>query len=137
MVPSVAERIQTHNLATRPIHHQAVELRLHLTHLRRQTLTQLVVVSQRLRRDALYQLLGLIDELIEFLVRPYIQPTETLEEIHQVRDRRVTEDPPFTIAAVKPLGQMRHQLAKLVDEGLLSELHRFFKASSNAFLLLF
>src|SRR5579871_2958437 len=97
MLSSVDRRAGSHQTATRPLHQQIVQLRLHLRQLGGHVLSQAAVVTQLLRADSADNLLGLLDQLIELCVGPDVQGPEPLEECAKVADRRVAEDSPLAI----------------------------------------
>jgi hypothetical protein len=49
-------------------------------------------IPKLLRIHSPHDLLCLADKLIELLVRADIKPTEPVEELRDIRDRRVTKD---------------------------------------------
>src|ERR1700722_1684079 len=97
MIASVTGWVGTDDLPARTFHDQAVQLRLHLGHLRGDHLTQAGVVAQLLWCQATHQLLCLFDEFIQLSIGAYVERGEPLKELREVSDGRVPEDLAFAV----------------------------------------
>ena len=74
--------------------------------------------------------MGLADELIQLLVTADIEFAESLEEIGQVLDRRITKRFRLVILlAREPFRQMRNQLGQFGGKRFLGEAYGFVEAA--------
>ena len=91
------------NVATRPIHQQAVQHRLHRRQFAGHTLSELGRVTQRLRLDAAQNALGLFDQLVKLLAGMDVEFSKPLEKLADVFDGSVAENSRLDIFELSPV----------------------------------
>ena len=76
----------------------------------RDVLPEVHVLAELLRLDAPDDVLGLSHEVVQLLVRADVEPLEPLEELAEVRDRRVAEDFGLPILpSAEPFSKVLHE----------------------------
>ena len=94
-------------------------------------------MSQLLGFDALKQLLGLSDQVIELFVGLNVELSEPFEERVEVVHGRVAEDAAVAGFVIgESFGEMGDQFAELGDECLFGKCHGFFESAGHALVFL-